>query len=588
VTRLVVGSATDVGLVRSNNQDQLLVTPGLYAVADGMGGHAAGEVASLTAIKALDAAFEASDEHTASSLVTAAQAANSAVWEQARTNRGMLGMGTTLVALAVVEREDGTNGLAVAHIGDSRLYRYRDQALKQLTVDHSLVQELVDEGQISEAQAAVHPQRHVLTRALGVEPAVDVDLIDISPEDDDRFLLCSDGLPREASDEDIADVLERFADPSEAARELVELAKSRGGSDNVTVVVVDVLANENSPDAIIVPSPTASSTADVDDTGAIETVTSDDGGSRVAEPSEPSGRDRAAGTSALAGPYTRRVTLRVVGFVVALCLVLGAAVASMAWYARSSYFVTLKQGRIAIFHGRPGGVLWFQPTLSHLTAYSSASVLSYDLQSLKSGQLEPSLGQADQYVKNLVAAKEEARLADQPPPRGGPASTTSTPVTRVSTGRGTTTSPTTTPARRPTTTRSPVTTGRSAPGGTPTSSRATSPSTVTKGKGLSTGIVATSRPGTKSRPAVTGTATTTRTVPPTTRATSPGTTKTGAGHHTAATSKPTATNPAPTTRSSPSTQSSGPGHASGTTRPAPVSHTTKTTPTTVARTSPGP
>ena len=261
MTRLVVGSATDVGLVRSNNQDQLLVTPGLYAVADGMGGHAAGEVASLTAIKALDAAFEASDERTASSLGSAARAANTAVWEQARTNRGMLGMGTTLVALAVVEKDEGTSGLAVAHIGDSRLYLYRDKALKQLTVDHSLVQELIDEGQISEAQAAVHPQRHVLTRALGVEPAVDVDLMDISPMDDDRYLLCSDGLPREASDEDIADVLDRFDDPSEAARELVALANSRGGSDNVTVVVVDVLANENSPDAmIILPAPAASGT----------------------------------------------------------------------------------------------------------------------------------------------------------------------------------------------------------------------------------------------------------------------------------------------------------------------------------------
>ena len=259
MTRLVVGSATDIGLVRSNNQDQLLVAPGLYAVADGMGGHAAGEVASLTAIKALDAAFEASDERTAASLESAAKAANRAVWEQARTNREMLGMGTTLVALAVVENDDGTSGLAVAHIGDSRLYLYRDKALSQVTVDHSLVQELIDEGQISQAQAAVHPQRHVLTRALGVEPAVDVDVIQIAPENNDRYLLCSDGLPREASDDQIAAILSRFPDPSEAAKELVELANSRGGSDNVTVVVVDVQSNEQSPDTlIIVPGPATS------------------------------------------------------------------------------------------------------------------------------------------------------------------------------------------------------------------------------------------------------------------------------------------------------------------------------------------
>ncbi len=126
MSKLLVGSATDIGLVRSNNQDQFLVSPGLYAVADGMGGHAAGEVASSTAIKALQAAFAASGEHSAEALESAAKAANRAVWEQARTNRGMLGMGTTLVALAVVEHGDGTNALAVAHIGDSRLYLLRE------------------------------------------------------------------------------------------------------------------------------------------------------------------------------------------------------------------------------------------------------------------------------------------------------------------------------------------------------------------------------------------------------------------------------------------------------------------------------
>src|ERR1019366_2818519 len=130
-------------------------------------------------------------------------------------------------------------------------------------VDHSLVQELVDDGQISEAQAAVHPQRHVLTRALGVEPTVQVDLIDVTPKHGDRYLLCSDGLPREASDEQIAAVLARFADPSEAAKELVTLANARGGRDNVTAGVVEGLANEDSPETlIVVPGPAASATTE--------------------------------------------------------------------------------------------------------------------------------------------------------------------------------------------------------------------------------------------------------------------------------------------------------------------------------------
>ncbi len=651
MTRLVVGSATDVGLVRSNNQDQLLVTPGLYAVADGMGGHAAGEVASLTAIKALDAAFEASDERTASSLGSAARAANTAVWEQARTNRGMLGMGTTLVALAVVEKDEGTSGLAVAHIGDSRLYLYRDKALKQLTVDHSLVQELIDEGQISEAQAAVHPQRHVLTRALGVEPAVDVDLMDISPMDDDRYLLCSDGLPREASDEDIADVLDRFDDPSEAARELVALANSRGGSDNVTVVVVDVLANENSPDAmIILPAPAASGTEQVDDTATIEPVVIDDGGGPVAEPLERSREDvssassGSSGSSGSSSPFPRWVTLRVVGFVVALSLVLGGAVASVAWYARSAYFVTIMHGHIAIFQGRPGGVLWFQPTLTHLTIYSSSSVLPYDLQSLRSGQLEPSLGQANQYVKNLVAAKEEAELADQPPPRGAPTTTKTSPTTTKSspttTGtseRAGTTSPATAhggattsgvPRSHTPTTTAPSSTRPSSTSPSSTSPSSTGPSSTGPSSTgpSSTGRVPGTRTATSSRPDGTSTVTASPTVPASTGTkargahstgtsgtgtsgtgtsgtgtSGTGTSGTGAAKRKAVTStrgpgaptggptvKPTATGQTPTTGRPTTTRPSHTGRSGTTGRQTAVSGTAKVVPPTAAKTSAGP
>jgi protein phosphatase len=423
MSKLLVGSATDVGLVRSNNQDQFLVSPGLYAVADGMGGHAAGEVASSTAIKALQAAFAASSERSAESLESAAKAANRAVWEQARTNRGMLGMGTTLVALAVVENGDGTNGLAVAHIGDSRLYLLREGALKQVTVDHSLVQELVDEGQISSAQAAVHPQRHVLTRALGVEPTVQVDLIDVPPKHGDRYLLCSDGLPREASDEQIAAVLTRFPDPSEAAKELVSLANSRGGSDNVTVVVVDVLANEDSPESlIVVPGPARSST--VEKRRWPVPGSSGRGGKGAAPagpaPAGPAHASPSAGApeQALAAP--RRVTGRVIAFSLALCVVIGGAVACLGWYSRSAYFVTLSKGRVTIFQGRPGGVLWFQPTLALRTPYGPSSVPSYYLGPLATGQVEPSLADARLYVNRMVSEKRESEAVTPAGARGAP------------------------------------------------------------------------------------------------------------------------------------------------------------------------
>ncbi len=535
MTRLVVGSATDVGLVRSNNQDQLLVTPGLYAVADGMGGHAAGEVASLTAIKALDAAFEASDERTANSLGSAARAANTAVWEQARTNRGMLGMGTTLVALAVVERDEGTSGLAVAHIGDSRLYLYRDKALKQVTVDHSLVQELIDEGQISEAQAAVHPQRHVLTRALGVEPAVDVDLMDISPMDDDRYLLCSDGLPREVPDEDIADVLDRFDDPSEAARELVAVGqlerreRQRHRRCRRRPRQREQPRRDDHPACSYRFGHRANRGHRDDRAGSHRRRRRARGRAAGAQSRRGqlgvAGGIGVVGVVEVVGPFPRWVTLRVVGFVVALSLVLGGAVASVAWYARSAYFVTIMHGHIAILQGRPGGVLWFQPTLTHLTIYSAASVLPYDLQSLKSGQLEPSLGQADQYVKNLVAAKEEAELADQPPPRGAPTSTStkSTPTT--------TSSPTTTGGSGRAGTTSPATAhGGATTSGVPRSHTPTSTGTAPSGTGTApsgTGKVPGTRTATTSRPVGTRTVTTSPTVPSGTGTSGTGTSGTG-------------------------------------------------------------
>jgi len=444
VSKLLVGSATDVGLVRSNNEDQYLVSAGLYAVADGMGGHAAGEVASSTAVRALQAAFETVDQPTSSSLESAAKAANRAVWEQARANRGMLGMGTTLVALAVVERPDGTNGLAVAHVGDSRLYMMRDGVLRQVTVDHNLVQELVDDGQITPEQAAVHPQRHVLTRALGVEPSVAVDLIDIVPKHGDRYLLCSDGLPREASPEQMAAVLERFPDPRDAARELVALAKSCGGSDNITAVVVDVASSESSPDTLLVapraPAPGGQATGATGATGAGSGPLGGSSGDAPAVQAHDSAGPAPEGPPALARRRSplhaevapRRFTWRVAGFVLSVCIVVGGALGCLAWYARSAYFVTISDGRITVFQGRPGGVLWFQPTLARRTRYRPSSVLAYNLTTLQAGHLEPTLDDATLYINSLVSEKVESEPVTPRSARGAPRHGTATTVSPTS------------------------------------------------------------------------------------------------------------------------------------------------------------
>ena len=313
---LRAGSATDVGQVRTNNQDALLVASPLFAVADGMGGAAAGEVASATAIGALGQAFAAAGAATSETLLGAAQAANRAVWDQAEANPEMRGMGTTLVALAAV---DGDR-LAVINVGDSRLYTLHGDDFHQVTADHNLVAELVAEGRLSKEEAEFHPRRNILTRALGVDPEVPIDLIVVDAVPGDRFLLCSDGLPREVRDEEIASLLRRLADPQEAARELVAEAKRNGGNDNITVVVVDVVDPEK--------------------------MTAEDATRETASPSSPLGaspdpvrrrRGQRKGTRP-SGLTAKLVTPRVVLFVVALLALLGLAVAGIAWYARQRLF----------------------------------------------------------------------------------------------------------------------------------------------------------------------------------------------------------------------------------------------------------
>src|SRR5579862_8319715 len=236
------GSASDVGRVRTSNQDVALEDPDLFAVADGMGGHVGGEVAARVAVDTLRAAFQR--EQTVEGLRRAVAEANRAVWRQGQTERGLRGMGTTLTATALVNEEDGRQVIALANVGDSRAYVFSRDALIQVTADHSLAEEKVRQGQLTEAEAAVHPHRHILTRALGVSSDVDVDLWELHLHPGDRILLCSDGLTNELGDDRIGDVLSTVRDPRNAARSLVKAAIDHGGSDNVTVVIVDVVSSD--------------------------------------------------------------------------------------------------------------------------------------------------------------------------------------------------------------------------------------------------------------------------------------------------------------------------------------------------------
>ncbi|MDQ1366223.1 MAG: family protein phosphatase, partial [Acidimicrobiaceae bacterium] len=346
MTTLRSGSATDVGRVRANNQDQLLVTDGLFAVADGMGGHAAGEVASLAAVEALKATYQR--KGGTEGLVEAAEQANRTIWERGQNDPELHGMGTTLVAVALVN-EDNEDRLAIVNVGDSRVYLLRQGELEQLTTDHSLVQELVDDGQLSEVEATVHPQRHVLTRALGVDSVVNVDVLQLLPLKGDRLMLCSDGLPRELSDLQMASIMRRLADPNDAARELVSAAKNRGGNDNITVVVVDVVDDD---DLSLTASMALESDPGLQIPSPIPVYEADTGESVAGRDSFGGGRFRRAPRQAApAAPTRRAITFRVVGFLVLLIALVAGAGFAVAWYARGSYFVGLTSDELTIFKG---------------------------------------------------------------------------------------------------------------------------------------------------------------------------------------------------------------------------------------------
>ena len=227
------GSRTDVGYVREHNEDSLIVAPPLYVVCDGMGGHAAGEVASEIAVNVIASNAPAFPDATA--LGQAVEEANLAILRAAHEGVGRAGMGCTCTA-AMIENER----LVIAQVGDSRAYLLHQGRLQQLTRDHSLVADLVESGQITPAEARIHPKRSVITRALGSDPHTQPDLFEINVETGDRLLLCSDGLSSMIEDDEIEDILARTADPQLAASQLVNAAIAAGGLDNVTTVVVDV------------------------------------------------------------------------------------------------------------------------------------------------------------------------------------------------------------------------------------------------------------------------------------------------------------------------------------------------------------
>lgn len=227
------GSRTEIGNVREHNEDSLTVLPPLFAVADGMGGHEAGEVASEITINTLnDLAPQSAD---AEALARAVVAANLNVIKAPSQGVGREGMGTTLTA-AILEKER----LVIAQVGDSRAYLLHNGSLQQLTRDHSLMADMIEAGQLTEAEARVHPNRSVITRAIGSDPHMQPDLYELNVETGDRLLLCSDGICGMIEDHEIASIMRQAPSAQSCADQLVEAAIAVGGFDNATAVVVDV------------------------------------------------------------------------------------------------------------------------------------------------------------------------------------------------------------------------------------------------------------------------------------------------------------------------------------------------------------
>jgi serine/threonine protein phosphatase PrpC len=399
--QLRAGVATDTGRVRPINQDSYMVLPdrGLWVVADGMGGAQAGEVASSMAIEALRDSYV---DPTIESLAAAMAEANRRIHDAAR-DPDLQGMGTTAVAIALVPGEpdpddpgaEDEQHLLVVNVGDSRAYLFRDAGLTQLTDDHSVVAQLVRDGRISQAEADAHPQRNIVTRVLGPYPDVQVDIWPVDPVRGDRYLLCSDGLFNEVPDDQMAAVLRRLEDPSDAAAELVRLANESGGRDNITVIVLDVVDDGGRAEK--------ASRAIKGDLAGFSTALDAD---RLSDEqldgvrSAPSRASRRAERKA-ARSTRSRVTWRAVLFALLVLAVVGGAFATIQWYGTSTYYVGFEGDEVTIFKGRPGGLLCIDPELEDGTGILRDEVPARYLDDVDAGHEVPSLARANQYVSNI-------------------------------------------------------------------------------------------------------------------------------------------------------------------------------------------
>ena len=364
---VVVGAASDVGLVREANEDSYLIERPLYAVADGMGGHLAGDVASSTAVRVISEKAAAASASNPESLAQILVDANAVIYEQANSDSALTGMGTTCTLVLV----DETRAL-IAHVGDSRAYHFRDGHLEQLTEDHTLVSRMVREGKIRAEEAQHHPQRSIITRALGVDSEVQVDLLNIDLDVGDRLLICSDGLSSLVGDHTIQEALQERTDPQDAAETLITLANEAGGDDNITVLILE-FRDDDAP----APAPTTSR-------------------------SDTQPREQTHPPQEQAVVVTRRRTRGLATLVVIALLAVAAYIASR-WALDNSFYIGASaSGLVTIYRGIPEEIAGLDlASVERETSLSLSELPPARRGPIKEGMKVESLDQAESTIFNL-------------------------------------------------------------------------------------------------------------------------------------------------------------------------------------------
>lgn len=361
-TPLNFGAKSDVGQIRSDNEDAYLIEEPLFAIADGMGGHLAGDVAAATAVDVISQGIQ-EENFGPRALEALIERANREIWQKAQGDTALSGMGTTCTVFLV---EDSKGHLA--HVGDSRAYILHQGRLRQLTEDHTLVARMVREGRLDPQDADRHPQRNVVTRALGVDESVAVDTMQLDLQEGDRVLLCSDGLTSMVSIAEIERILIAADDPQSAADQLVATANEAGGEDNITVLVIDVGSTaERAP--TVARSPAREDTAP-----------------------DPEG-----------GPHQKRWLGPVLKILLSLAVIAGIAFAASRLTLANSWYVGVNEdGFVTIYKGIPEEIVGVRlQEVAQVSSLSIDEVPEFRQEQVSEGYKVGSEDEAEDFLSNL-------------------------------------------------------------------------------------------------------------------------------------------------------------------------------------------